>query len=153
MSGRPEPFDILPMRERHLTAAAALERVCFGDPWSRDAFLEELHNPAAHFLVAEQGGELAGYAGMSHVLDEGYVFNIAVAPPFRRQGAARALLSALDRFAREKRLAFLSLEVRVSNSAAIALYRSCGFQPVGVRPGFYAHPPENAYIMTKSYRP
>ncbi|ADU28128.1 ribosomal protein S18-alanine N-acetyltransferase [Ethanoligenens harbinense] len=147
------PFDILPMEERHLNAAAALERICFGDPWSREAFGEELRNPSARFLVAERDGVLAGYAGMSFVLDEGYVFNIAVAPAFRRQGAARALLTALDRFAQEKGLAFLSLEVRVSNTVAIALYRSFGFRMMGVRPGFYAHPPENAYIMTKPYRP
>lgn len=140
------------MEERHLPEATALERVCFGDPWSRDAFLEELQNPAAHFIAAERGGVLAGYAGMSWVLDEGYVFNIAVAPAFRRLGVARALLGALDTFAQERRLSFLSLEVRASNDAAIALYRSCGFQTLGTRPHFYEHPPEDAYIMTKYYR-
>lgn len=140
------------MEERHLPEATALERVCFGDPWSREAFLEELQNPAAHFIVAERSGAFAGYAGMSWVLDEGYVFNIAVAPAFRRRGVARALLRVLDTFAQEKRLAFLSLEVRTSNNAAIALYRSCGFETQGIRPHFYEHPPENAYIMTKYYR-
>lgn len=140
------------MEEHHLPEATALERVCFGNPWSREAFLEELQNPAAHFIVAEQDGTLAGYAGMSWVLDEGYVFNIAVAPAFRRHGVARALLSTLDTFAQEKRLSFLSLEVRVSNDAAITLYRSCGFLTLGTRPHFYEHPAEDAYIMTKHYR-
>ncbi|MFT8887891.1 MAG: ribosomal protein S18-alanine N-acetyltransferase [Ethanoligenens sp.] len=151
MSGEVVSFDILPMDKYHLADVTALERVCFGDPWSRDAFVEELQNPAARFLVAEQGGALAGYAGMSWVLDEGYLYNIAVAPAQRHQGVARALLAALDKFAHDKRLSFLSLEVRVSNAAAITLYHSCGFRTMGIRPEYYAHPPEDAYIMTKFY--
>lgn len=142
---------LLPMAERHLKDAAALERLCFSEPWSRDAFLQELQNPLAHFLVAERGGVLAGYAGMTWVLDEGYIDNIAVSPVHRRQGVGRALVGALDAFARGKRLSFLSLEVRVSNKPAVTLYQSCGFRSVGVRPNFYSCPSEDAYIMTKYF--
>lgn len=145
-------FAVFPMEERHIADAAALERICFGDPWTQNAFREELRNPAAHFVVAACNGTLAGYAGMSWVLDEGYIFNIAVAPSYRRQGVAHALLDAFDRFAFEKHLSFLSLEVRASNQAAVTLYRSCGYRSMGIRPGFYVHPPEDAYIMTKIYR-
>lgn len=139
------------MRARHILAAAALERLCFSDPWAPAAFAEELANPAAHFLAAEHDGTLAGYAGMTWVLDEGYVDNVAVAAASRRRGVGCALLRALDAFAREKGLAFLSLEVRVSNAPAIALYTSEGFVSQGVRPGFYSRPEEDAYIMTKFY--
>lgn len=142
---------IVPLQARHIPAAAVLERLCFSDPWTPAAFAEELANPAAHFLAAEHDGALAGYAGMTWVLDEGYVDNIAVAAASRRRGVGRALLHALDAFAREKGLAFLSLEVRVSNAPAIALYASEGFVSQGVRPGFYSRPTEDASIMTKFY--
>ncbi len=144
-------LDIAPMAESRLDEVTALERLCFSEPWSRAAFLEELANPAAYFLTALSGGALAGYAGMTWVLDEGYLDNIAVAPAFRRQGAGRALLGAMEAFSKKKKLSFLSLEVRVSNTPAAALYHSFGFRTMGIRPHFYALPEEDADIMTKFY--
>ena len=80
------------------------------------------------------------------VLDEGYIANVAVSPVFRRQGIGRQLVRTL--LERSKDLAFVTLEVRASNAAAIALYTECGFQSVGVRKKFYSHPTEDALLMT-----
>lgn len=140
---------IVPMTADHLDEVAELERVCFPDPWSRNMLAEELDNALAAFLVAlDGGGAVAGYAGLQVVLDEGYILNIAVRPDCRRQGVAGQLLQVFLDFARGHRLAFLTLEVRASNYAAIALYGSRGFRGVGRRKNYYEHPREDAVLMT-----
>lgn len=140
---------IVPMNGDHLDEVAELERVCFPDPWSRNMLKEELENDLAAFLVALDGqGAVAGYAGLQVVLDEGYILNVAVRPDCRRQGVAGRLLQVFLNFARGNRLSFLTLEVRASNYAAIALYGSRGFRGVGRRKNYYEHPREDAVIMT-----
>ncbi len=109
---------------------------------------EELWNDSAVVIVAEGAdGTVLGYAGLQTVLDEGYLNNVAVAPRFRRQGVADELIAAFVRFG-QARLAFLTLEVRASNAAAIALYEKHGFQPVGRRKDYYDDPAEDAVLMT-----
>lgn len=142
---------ISPMTNKTVAAVAALERLCFANPWSLDALESELLNPLATYLVAEEDGQLAGYAGMHCVVDEGYVTNVAVAPAFRRRGVARELMLALEVLCRRRRMVFLSLEVRVSNTGAIALYRGLGYGQAGLRPGYYSHPTEDALLMTKTF--
>ena len=137
---------VVPMAERHLAALAEIEKACFHAPWSADMLREELGKGI--FLVAEREGAAAGYVGCQTVLDEGYITNVAVSPACRRQGVARALLDALKRRAAEKGLAFVTLEVRASNAAAIALYEGAGFRPVGTRRNFYTAPAEDAVLMT-----
>ena len=83
------------------------------------------------------------------LLDEGYITNVAVASKFRRCGIAQNLLKKIIAFAQSQRLSFISLEVRVSNAAAISLYEKFGFEKVGLRRNFYTLPQENAVIMTK----
>ena len=127
-------FRITPMTAAHLPAVAALEKICFpADPWSEALFREALENPQVAILLAQgEDGGILGYAVVSTVLDEGNLDNIAVARSARRQGVADALLSALTGFGRE-RLSRLMLEVRASNSPAIALYEKHGFAAVGRR--------------------
>jgi ribosomal-protein-alanine N-acetyltransferase len=137
------------MEPRHVTDMVLIEQACFSQPWSRRMLEGELENPQAFYLVAEQDGVLAGYAGMHAVLDEGYITNVATAPAFRRRGVAGTLLAALTARARAWSLAFLTLEVRVSNAPAIALYEKHGFVPVGVRRQYYRAPREDALLMTK----
>ncbi len=151
MSWGAEELRVVPMREHHLDALAALERLCFSLPWSREGLAAELAEPTACFLVAECGGETAGYAGMHCILEEAYVANVAVDPRFRRRGAGRLLMQALERVHRARGAATLSLEVRVSNESAIRLYRSCGFEKIGVRRGMYEQPKEDGLIMTKAF--
>jgi len=142
-------YNIVDFDKSYITQAAALERECFSMPWSEGMIAEELEGGGGHYIAALSGGRLIGYAGMRAVLDEGYITNVAVAPDFRRRGVARALIGALETWARERDLAFLTLEVRVSNDAALALYRGLGFEEAGVRPGYYIKPDEDAIIMTK----
>ncbi len=140
---------IVPMTARHLPAVAELERICFpADPWSEALFRAALENPGAAILLAlgEDGAPL-GYAVLSTVLDEGNLDNIAVAPAYRRQGVADALLSVVTGFGREH-LSRLMLEVRASNAPAIALYEKYGFAAVGRRKNYYDAPREDAVLMT-----
>ena len=140
---------IVPMTARHLPAVAELERICFpADPWSEALFRAALENPGAAILLAlgEDGAPL-GYAVLSTVLDVGNLDNIAVAPAYRRQGVADALLSVVTGFGREH-LSRLMLEVRASNAPAIALYEKYGFAAVGRRKNYYDAPREDAVLMT-----
>ena len=140
------------MQKRHIEALAEIEKECFSAPWSYEGLAEELANPSAYFLVAEVSGSAAGYAGMYHVIDEGYITNIAVKKELRNRGIARSLLRKFDEFASENGLSFISLEVRKSNIPAINLYLSEGYRQEGERRDFYSNPAENALIMTKRYK-
>lgn len=140
---------IVPMTAAHIAAIAAIEEQCFSTPWSAAALTEELNNPRAVFRVAtDDGGRVLGYAGMHHVGDEGYIANVAVDPAARRQGVARALMAELEAYGREHALYRLTLEVRASNAAAIALYAGAGYVRDGVRPKFYRSPTEDAAILS-----
>ena len=144
---------IIPMNADHLESLEQLERICFSRPWSRKMLAEELENQCAAFLVAEDAvtGDVLGYAGLLVAADEGYITNVAVDPSRRRQGVAAQLLQVFDNFARGNQLAFLTLEVRPSNTAAIALYQGFGFREVGRRRNYYDLPKEDALILTKYY--
>ncbi len=139
---------VLPMTVAHIAAIAALEEQCFSTPWSAAALTEELDNPHAVFLAAADGERVLGYAGMHHVGDEGYIDNVAVAPEARRRGVARRLMAELEAYGREHALYRLTLEVRASNAAAIALYAGAGYVCDGVRPNFYRKPTEDAAIYS-----
>ena len=89
------PVTVIPMGQEHIAAVAALEQACFSAPWSAAALAEELDNPPAVFRVAVEGDTVLGYVGMHHVLDEGFITNVAVSPEARRRGVARALLADL----------------------------------------------------------
>ena len=144
-------YEIVPMSREHVDQVAALERECFSMPWSETQLSDALYDDNACFLVAEDDeGNVIGYAGLSTVLDEGYINNIAVEEAARKHGVASALLDTFCRFAGVN-LAFLTLEVRKSNAAAIGLYEKYGFEQVGVRPGFYQRPREDAVIITRYF--
>lgn len=149
----PMGVKIVPMREDHLEELERLERICFSRPWSRKMLAEELENECAAFLVAEdpRTGKAVGYAGLLVVADEGYITNVAVFPEYRRRGVAGQIIAVFDNFARGNHLAFLTLEVRPSNSAAIALYESFGFSEAGRRKNYYDLPKEDALILTKYF--
>ena len=144
------PTEIKRVAADMLSELAALERECFAEPWSETS-LGLLVGERAVGFAAFVDGRLAAYAGMTHVLDEGQITNIATYPEFRRRGLAKMLLLALDEFSKDNGIAFLSLEVRESNSAAKALYASCGWVDAGLRRNFYRFPTENAVIMTKTF--
>ncbi len=147
------PIRIVPMTADHLDALERLEKICFSRPWSRRMLAEELENACAAFLVAEDAasGEVLGYAGVLVMADEGYITNVAVFPEVRRCGVAAQLIEVFMNFARANHLAFLTLEVRPSNAAAIALYRGFGFEEVGRRKNYYDLPKEDALLLTRYF--
>ena len=142
---------VAPAQEGDLTALAQVEAACFSRPWSRESLAAEWEKPGSLLLVARLEGQVAGYAGLQTVLDEGSITNVAVLPEFRRRGAARALLEELLARGKAMDLAFLTLEVRASNAPAIALYTGLGFQEDGRRRGYYEAPREDALLFTYFY--
>ena len=142
---------ILAMNESHVSLVAALEKICFSDPWSEKSVGDELNNPLSLWLVAMEGECLAGYIGSQSVMGESDMMNVAVDPAFRRQGIGEKLVSSLVDALAEKGNRSLSLEVRASNEPAIALYYKLGFEQVGRRPKYYRNPREDALILRKEW--
>ena len=144
---------IVPMSADHLDELERLERICFSRPWSKRMLGEELENQCAAFLVAEdEDGKVLGYAGLLVMMDEGYITNVAVFPEYRRCGVAAKIIEVYMNFAKANRLAFLTLEVRPGNAAAIALYQRFGFEEVGRRKNYYDLPKEDALILTRYFK-
>ena len=137
------------MLETDLEAVARLERLYFSLPWSKKQLEESLESPGYLFLAAEEQGEVIGYAGLLKILDEGNITNIVVEEAYRGRGIGRRLTEALLAEGRQSGLHAFTLEVRVSNAAAIHVYESLGFVREGVRRHFYEHPEEDALIMWK----
>lgn len=142
-------INIIPAEVRHLDELVRLEQRCFSDPWGRNILEGRMSDERSIFLIAEdENGAVAGYLSMSWVLDEGYINNVATAPEYRRMGVGDRLMGELRRRAEAISLGFLTLEVRVSNAPAIALYRKHGYRPVGKRRDYYDTPKEDALLMT-----
>ena len=143
-------FTVEEMKREHISRIAELEKQCFSQPWSEKGLAEELENENSHFLVAVADG-LAGYIGVQEICGEAYVTNVAVFENYRKQGIGRALLKAACEGAENRKCEFITLEVRESNSSAIALYESEGFEIAGVRKNFYSDPTENGVIYTRHF--
>ncbi|MCD8026352.1 MAG: ribosomal protein S18-alanine N-acetyltransferase [Clostridiales bacterium] len=106
--------------------------------------------PRCFFTAVEQG-EVIGYIGMSAVVDEGYIFNVAAEEKHRRRGVGSALIGELVTYCQKHSFSFLTLEVRPSNQNAVSLYSKFGFIKVGERRDYYSNPRENALLMTKYF--
>jgi ribosomal-protein-alanine N-acetyltransferase len=133
---------------RDLDAIERIEKASYPTPWSRSMFVSELAKPSSLSLGAVSAeGELAGYLILSRYVDAWHVMNVAVAPGHRRQGIASTLLERLFDLTRNDARRRYTLEVRVSNAAAIRLYERFGFSSHGVRPGYYTDNREDAVIM------
>lgn len=140
---------VVDMQESDLPDVAEIERKCFNDPWSESALADSLDDPCARMMVALYGGAVCGYVCIMLTDDNGYIPRVCVRPAYRRRGVATALMDAAEAAAKVFGCTAVTLEVRESNSAAIALYESLGFYPLGKRPGFYTDPIEAAVVMTK----
>ena len=139
---------IRPMKRRHLNQVLAIEGQVYPSGWSRTVFVSELLYAAERsYVVAKIGRMVVGYVGLMYTIDEGHITNIAVHPDWQRHKiGSQLLLHALD-LTIERGLDAITLEARVSNLGAQALYERFGFQSVGVRPGYYADNREDAVIM------
>ena len=146
-------YHVIDTTEAQLEQIQAIERQCFSCPWTLDQLRSQLSDDRHVFLAAvAESGAVLGYVGMMFVLDEGYISNVAVAPDFRRQGVADALICALMTRAEELNLAFVTLEVRAGNEPAKSLYAKHGFVPVGRRKNYYDLPKEDAILMTRFWK-
>lgn len=140
-------LNIRRMEEGDLDQVCAIEEETFSMPWSRKSFQDTISYYHTLFLVAELDGEIAGYCGCYQSLEEAEITNIAVRRQLRGHGIGRRLLTELMRLGKEQGAFAYTLEVRVSNQAAIHLYESLGFVSFGIRKNFYEKPREDAMIM------
>jgi ribosomal-protein-alanine N-acetyltransferase len=129
-----------------------IEREGFRHPWSRELIARELAHPWSQLLLAEDGagGPVVGYIVFWLVHDEVHVLNVATALSARRRGIGRALMEAAEAEGRRRGCRISTLEVRRSNAPAVALYRTMGYQQVGVRPNYYAEEGEDAIVMVRA---
>jgi ribosomal-protein-alanine N-acetyltransferase len=142
---------IIPMTDAHVNAVAALEAICFADPWSANSVASELTNPLSCWLVALEADTVVGYIGSQTVMGETDMMNVAVHPDHRRKGVAVSLIHALVQKLKECESHCLTLEVRASNAPAIALYEKLGFTEAGRRRNYYRNPKEDALILRKEW--
>ncbi len=130
-----------------------IERRSYATPWSRSMFAGELAKPSSICLGAfdsdGEDGRLAGYLIVSRYVDAWHVMNVAVDPDHRGRGIATMLLERLFELTAADARRGYTLEVRVSNATAIALYERLGFQSRGIRRGYYTDNREDALIMWK----
>lgn len=140
------------IREEDIDRILEIETDAFATPWSRESLLFEIReNILAKYIVGEIDGYLVGYGGLWTVVDEGHITNIAVESKFRKNGVGEMILRELIKESLELGLAAMTLEVRVSNEAAIKLYEKMGFKSVGIRPKYYSDNNEDAIIMWKRF--
>ena len=145
-------YRIVNAEKQHIPQLERLEQQCFSMPWTAQQLESQLPDERHVFLIAEHSGKVLGYVGMMYVLDEGYISNVAVAPDCRRRGIGNELIASLESECLRLELSFATLEVRAGNEAAIELYSSHGFIPVGRRRNYYDKPVEDAVLMTKYFK-
>jgi ribosomal-protein-alanine N-acetyltransferase len=137
-----------PLRRRHLRSVMKIEQQVYPRPWSMGLFMSELgYRTGRVYLAARVGTAVVGYAGLMLVPDDGHVTTIAVDPAWHGRGIGTRLLHTLARAGVERGAKHLTLEVRVGNEAALALYRGFGFAPAGIRKGYYQETGEDAIVM------
>lgn len=137
--------------ESDIPRMCSLEKECFSHPWTEGDFRTSMAGGSCAFFVCESnGGDILGYIGSYFVLDECSITNVCVTEHARRMGIGNALLGALEAECRARKTEFVTLEVRVSNAAAISVYESRGYQRCGTRAGFYQNPREDAFVYRKN---
>lgn len=140
---------VRPASRADVAAIHAIERASFGDPWSVASFEQLIDDTGVDFRVAAEDGAVAGYVILRTVLDESELANIAVRPSGRGRGLGAGLLDAVLATAERSGVVATHLEVRESNAAARALYRSRGFVEVRRRLSYYRRPVEDAIVMVR----
>ena len=145
---------IISSAPEHAKDIHAIELESFADPWSVSSIEYEISQKHSVCLAAvNESGTVVGHVSMRHIINEGHISNIAVLKAYRRQGIGALLLDALVKEAIKLEMIGLTLEVRVSNKSAIALYEKYGFIVEGYRKNYYSSPSEDAAIMWKKLTP
>lgn len=139
---------IVPMRRRHLRGVLRIEGQVYARPWSLSLFMSELAlRPSRAYYVARVNGLVVGYAGLMLIGEDAHVTTIAVDPMWHRHKIGTRLMANLAREARRRHVRNLTLEVRVSNHGAQAMYQRFGFRPAGIRKNYYVETNEDALVM------
>jgi len=139
---------ITPMRRRHLRSVLRIENQVYPRPWSLGLFMSELALRTSRvYLVARVGPTVVGYAGLMLTAGDGHVTTIAVDPQWHRAKIGTRLLLALARQGVARGVGALTLEVRMTNESAQAMYRTFGFAPAGIRKNYYVETNEDALVM------
>lgn len=147
----PLKLSIEPMQLDDVPDVHRIEAASFPTPWPDYAFKQEIQtNRLAHYLVVKAGDATIGYGGMWLMVDEAHVTTFAVLPEWRRRGVGARLMLEMMNLAVNLHARVVTLEVRLSNREARALYTKFGFRPVGLRPRYYSDNNEDALIMTTS---
>lgn len=141
-------FEIRIAECEHLFLVAELERETFFEPWSEKA-LELFTTDGGFCVLCLEDDVLCSYCTITTVLDEAQIINVATSDAYKRRGCARAVIERVISECNKKGITSISLEVRESNSGAIALYESLDFTIVGKRNNFYSNPRENALVMVR----
>ena len=138
-----------PATDADLDAIMALEDASFTNPWTRDAFVWELHNSDVTrvYLLRDAAGRIVAFCACWVIFDELHINTLAVAPEARRQGWATTLLRGIVEEAVRAGATRATLEVRASNDAALRLYQRLGFHVAARRPGYYTKPEEDGLIL------
>ncbi|HOW85075.1 MAG TPA: ribosomal protein S18-alanine N-acetyltransferase [Candidatus Aminicenantes bacterium] len=150
LTGEGDRFFIRRMKESDLAAVRGIETLSFSNPWSDNTFRGEIQNTSVSFplvVVRRPGETVVGYIIYWQIRDDVQVNNIAVHPDCRGLGLGEALLRHAIARTREAGAAFMTLEVRPSNTPALTLYKKLGFEVMGVRKNYYTKPDEDAYVM------
>jgi len=137
------------LTESDLDELMLIENESFTMPWSRQSYETELQNQYATYLVCDFEGEIAAYAGMWTLFEEAHITNVAVGKKYRGRGMGQVLMLEEEKIARAKGAELILLEVRVSNTVAVEMYRELGFVPTGLRKEYYTDNQEDALVMTK----
>jgi ribosomal-protein-alanine N-acetyltransferase len=144
-----ETITIKKMDSSDVDGIIEIEKKAYGaHHWSKDSFLNEINNELArYYALYTSDGHLAGYAGCWHILEEAHITTIAIDTNYRRRNYAQALLQRVINDCYKEKIKYITLEVRVSNIAAINLYNKYGFSSFGTRKGYYQDNNEDALIM------
>ena len=142
-------MEVRELKAEHIDMVAELEELCFAHPLSKNNLGMLLPGGIGNgfVIVDEVKGVAAAYGGIICVLDEGQILNIATHPEYRRRGLGRKIMDTIFAHARANGIAFITLEVRESNEAAISLYEGLGFYNVGRLKGYYDSPKEDGLIL------
>ena len=132
-----------------LDTVVEIEKECFSVPWSRQGFMDALQKTDAYYIVVVADDRVVGYCGAYGVCDEADINQVAVTGNYRRSGIGERMVGQLLDGLTQRGYLYTTLEVRKSNTAAIALYEKLGFVSEGIRKNFYEKPTEDAVIMWK----
>lgn len=137
------------MKAEDVPEISRLEQEAFSMPWSEEDFEGMIRSENARYYVAEKDGVILGGCGLYIVLEEGSITNVVIRREARNQGVGTELMRHMMEMCGRDGVKAFTLEVRVSNKAAIHMYEKVGFVSEGIRPGFYEKPVEDAMIMWK----